>query len=135
MHETTVKSVKGVISKLCKIKSGIKVKRKDQPRDSFHKPKWWFVFHADEFDLAKLDSGWGVVSDQTFWKVQFCYKPADSLNVTQPQDNVLELRHNQTSQMYPAPACEPASLLTTNAAESSHLLGVTPGATKEGLLQ
>ena len=59
MRESTVRSVKGVISKLCKIKPGFKVKRKDQPGDSFHKPKWWFVIHADESDLAKLDSGWG----------------------------------------------------------------------------
>ena len=34
MRETTVRSVKGVISKLCKIESGFKVKRKDQPGDS-----------------------------------------------------------------------------------------------------
>ena len=80
MRETTVRSVKGVISKLCKIESGFKVKQKDQPGDSLHKPKWWFVIHADESDLAKLDSGWGVVSDHTSWKLQLCYKPADLPN-------------------------------------------------------
>ena len=106
MHKTTVRSVKGVISKLCKIKPGFKVKRKDQPGDSFYKPKWWFGIHANESDLAKLDSGWGVVSDHTSWKLQFCYKPADSPNVTQPHEDVLE---------FP-------------------FIGVTPGETEQGLL-
>ena len=32
--------------------SGFKVKRKDLTGDSFHKPKWWFVIHADESVLA-----------------------------------------------------------------------------------
>ena len=119
MRETTVRSVKGVISKLCKIESGFKVKREDQPGDSLHKPKWWFVIHADESDLAKLDSGWGVVSDHTSWKLQFCYKPADSPNVTQSHDDVLDLQHDQVPQTHPAPVSEPASPLTTDAADSS----------------
>ena len=134
MHESTVRSVKGVISKLCKIKPGFKVKRKDQPGDSFHKPKWWFVIHADESDLAKLDSGWGVVSDHTSWKIQFCYKPADSPNATQSHDDVPELQNNQAPQTHPAPVSEPASPLTSDAAESSPFLGVTPGETEQGLL-
>ena len=134
IREITVRSVTGVISKLCKIKSRFKVKRKDQPGDSLHKLKWWFVIHADESDLAKLDSGWGVVSDHTSWKLQFCYKPADSANVTQPHEDVLELQHDQARQTHPAPVSEPASPLTTNAAESFHFLGVTPGETEEGLL-
>ena len=136
MRETTVRSVKGVISKLCKIESGFKVKRKDLTGDSLNKPKWWFVIHADESVLAKLDSGWGVVSDHTSWKLQLCYKPADLPNVTQSQDDILESQHNQAPQMHPAPVSEPASpsLLTTDAAESSPFLGVTPGETEEGLL-
>ena len=134
MRESTVRSVKGVISKLCKIKPGFKVKRKDQPGDSFHKPKWWFVIHADESDLAKLDSGWGVVSDHTSWKIQFCYKPADSPNATLSHADVPEFQNNQAPQTHPAPVSEPASPLTPDAAESSPFLGVTPGETEQGLL-
>jgi len=80
MRETTVMSVKGVISKLGSIESGFKIKRKDQTGSSSLKLRWWFTIHVDESVLAKLETGWGVVSDHTSWKLQFCYKPG----ITQP---------------------------------------------------
>ena len=111
MRETTVRSFKGVISKLCKIESGFIVKR----------------------NLAKLDSGWGVVSDHTSWKLQLCYKPADLPNVTQSHSDFPELQHDQAPQTHPAPVSQPVSPLTTDAAGSSPFLGVTPGEAEEGI--
>ena len=132
MRETTVRSVKGVISKLCKIESGFKVKRKDQTGDSSHKPRWWFVIHANESVLAKLDSSWGSVSDHTSWKLQSCYKPADSPSISQANDDPLELQHHQAPQTQPVPVSEPASPFPTVAADSFPFLGATPGETQEG---
>lgn len=75
MSETTVKGVTGIISKLCSIKSGLKIKRKVQPGGQNHKPRWWFVIHAEEDNLCTLEAEWPSVSEQTQWKLLPCYKP------------------------------------------------------------
>jgi len=86
MRETTVKAVTGVISKLCPPTIELKIKRKTQTGNHGHKPRWWFVIHAKEEDLAILDSAWSAVFDHTQWKLRPCYKPIFDLS-TEPNDS------------------------------------------------
>ena len=117
MRETTVRSVRGVISKLCKIESGFKVKRKDQTGDSSHKPRWWFVIHGNESVLAKLDSSWGSVRTTlpgSFSPVTNLLIYLASLSQTMIPWSCKHHKHNQylyVSRPHPSQPLQPIPLL------------------------
>ena len=75
MKDSTVKSVKNVISRVCKIDGGLRVKRKTKENPVTNRTKWWFVIHADECLLSDLDAKWEQVKLQTLWKLEPCFKP------------------------------------------------------------
>ena len=75
MKDSTVKSVKNVISCVCKIDGGLRVKRKTKENPVTNRTKWWFVIHADECLLSDLDAKWEQVKLQTLWKLEPCFKP------------------------------------------------------------
>lgn len=127
LRETTVKAVTGVISKLCPSTIEFKIKRKTQTgnHDLGHKPRWWFVIHAKEEDLATLESAWSAVFDHTQWKLRPCYKPIFDLP-TEPNDS----EPTQISQM--SPTANSTNLLTASSIapnENPSFLGATPGET------
>lgn len=74
MKDSTVKSVKNVISRVCKIDGGLHVKRKTKDNPITNRTKWWFVIHADEHLLSELDAKWEQVKLQTLWKLEPCFK-------------------------------------------------------------
>ena len=74
MKDSTVKSVKNVISRVCKIDGGLRVKRKTKDNPVTNRSKWWFVIHADEHLLSELDAKWEQVKLQTLWKLEPCFK-------------------------------------------------------------
>lgn len=58
MSETTVT---GVITKLCSIKTGFKIKRKVKSGGRDVKPRWWFAIEAD------LEAEWSPNSMETIY--------------------------------------------------------------------
>ena len=128
LRETTVKAVTGVISKLCPSTIEFKIKRKTQTGNHYHghKPRWWFVIHAKEEDLATLESAWSAVFDHTQWKLRPCYKPIFDLS-TEPNDSVPN-DLTQISQM--SSTANSTNRLTASSVvpnENPPFLGVTPG--------
>ena len=90
-----------------------------------HKPRWWFVIHAKEEDLATLESVWSAVFDHTQWKLCPCYKPIFDLP-TEPNDS----EPTQISQMSPTANSTnhfTASSIAPN--KNPHFLGATSGET------
>jgi len=63
-----------VISCVCKIDGGLRVKRKTKDNTITSRTKWWFVIHADEHLLSELDAKWEQVKLQTLWKLKPCFK-------------------------------------------------------------
>ena len=92
LRDCTVKSVKNVIVRVCKIDRGVHVKRKLKENSVTNKTRWWFVLHGSESLLCELEEKWPQVYMQTSWKLQPCYKPIDSLSPGSdscPSDNIL----------------------------------------------
>ena len=59
MAESTVRSVKNVITRFCNVApGGLYVKRKDRVIATTNKSVWWYVVHADEKVLCDLESKW-----------------------------------------------------------------------------
>ena len=79
LRESTVRSVKSVISRLCNVNTGIRIKRKT--RTLSDKPQWWYVVHGDESVLSNLESRWDQVSVQTSCQLQPCYMYTDPESV------------------------------------------------------
>ena len=78
LRDCTVKSVKNVIARVCKIDSGVHVKRKVKENSTSKKIRWWFVLHATEDLLCDLEGKWAEVNLQTSWKLEPCFKPFET---------------------------------------------------------
>ena len=92
LRDCTVKSVKNVIVRVCKIDRGVHVKRKVKENPVTNKVRWWFVLHGSESLLCDLEEKWPQVNLQTSWKLEPCYKPIDSLSPGSdscPSDNII----------------------------------------------
>ena len=73
LRDSTVNSVKNVISRICKLENGIRVRRKTKVSPVTNKTKWWYVVHADEDFLTELNTKWDQVKVQTSWKLEPCF--------------------------------------------------------------
>ena len=78
LRDCTIKSVKNVIARVCKIDSGVHVKRKVKENPTSKKTRWWFVLHATEDLLCDLEGKWAEVNLQTSWKLEPCFKPFET---------------------------------------------------------
>ena len=59
MAESTVRSVKNVITRFCNVApSRLNVKRKNRVMSDINKSVWWYIIHADEKVLSDLESKW-----------------------------------------------------------------------------
>ena len=78
LRDSTVNSVKNVISRICKLENGIRVRRKTKVSPVSNKTKWWCVVHADEDLLTELNTKWDQVKAQTSWKLEPCFTFANT---------------------------------------------------------
>ena len=78
LRDSTVNSVKNVISRICKLENGIRVRRKTKVSPVTNKRKWWYVVHADEDLLTELNTKWDQVKVQTSWKLEPCFMFSNS---------------------------------------------------------
>ena len=65
------------LRKLTKAGSKVRVFRKSRTSRQ-GKACWWFHLKGDETDLCELEKEWNLVTLQTKWKLEYCYK---SMNV------------------------------------------------------
>ena len=74
MAETTVRSVKNVITRFCNCTPrGLYVKRKDRVVAATNKSVWWYIVHADEEVLCDLETKWESIQLQLKWKLEHCF--------------------------------------------------------------
>ena len=77
----TIKTVENVIARFCKMQE-LRIKRKKGRNGATGRTIWWFVIHADEAVLSKLDQKWDSVHVQTSWTLGQCTKPANTDEVS-----------------------------------------------------
>ena len=106
---TTPSSLKSAISKFCPANS-IQIKRKTVCDNDGRVKRWWFVVHAPEDILVKLDAAWEQLKLQTGWKLEPCFKPSSH---TIPESS--------PSPSSPCPISQP----TSGSTEESHNLSIS----------
>ena len=73
LKNSSVSSIKSVISRLCNIDGGLRVRRKDQEGSMTKRSRWWYVVHGNEPLLNQLETKWDQVKLQTSWKLEPCF--------------------------------------------------------------
>ena len=71
MKVTTITSLR---SKFFPVDS-LNIKRKTVCDSDGQTKRWWFVLHASEDILQKLESKWEQIQLQTYWKLETCFMP------------------------------------------------------------
>ena len=101
MAESTVRSVKNVITRLCNISHrGMYVKRKDRVSAATNKSVWWYIVRADEEILCDLETKWEPIQLQLNWKLEHCFMRKEAVPSVSVHDA------SQLSQPVPAPQAQ-----------------------------
>ena len=68
---TTVKAVENTLKHLTTTGDSLEIRRKY--KKTGNTSRWWFVVHANENVLLKLEAEWTNVKLNTNWKLEHCY--------------------------------------------------------------
>ena len=80
----TTGTIHSAITKVCAVDS-VRVKKKTKEMSN-GKVCWWFVLHDDEANLQVIDAKWEQVELQTSWKLEPCFRLAQSPIMQDPSN-------------------------------------------------